>query len=310
MTNVNAAVLTDAIVDAIEIADMTPVREAVALEIRALLDTIGQQYIKVGTLLIEARQDFENQGEFLAWSLAEFGIKKAQCYNLMKIAKTFDGDKRFSTVSMRVMLALTEHAADESLMAKAAELAADGCLTTNALNELVSPAKPKKAAEAQEIAPAANEDAAPQNVPAETDDGDDLPWEGGERETSLNPALVAPYGVQTESEANPQPTAKEPENDRIAGLLGLIETLKETNQRLAEQLAAQSSERTAKKAAAPMLPHFKHKAFPVRLGLTDEEATKKTNVNKAKRELVKAGYGEGHEAWAFISEAVEALTKA
>ena len=58
-----------------------------------------------------------------------------------------------------------------------------------------------------------------------------------------------------------------------------------------------------------MLPQFKSSCFYARLGLSAEEATKKTAVNKARRELVKLGYGEGHEAWALISEAVEELTK-
>lgn len=306
MTNVNNAAAT--IETNVEIADMTPVRESVAFEIRSLLDNIGQSYLKVGTLLIEARQDFENQAEFLAWAAEEVGIKKAQCYNLMKIAKTFDADQRFNGVAMRVMLALAEHAGDDTIMSKAAELAADGDLSTATLAALVAPAKPKKPAE--ERHEAANETFkemyTAQGVPddnAPTNDGDDLPWDNTED------AQEAHSEAQSQPEATTQTTPKEPESDRIAGLLSLIETLKATNQQMAEELAAQRSERTAKKAAAPMLPHFKHKSFPVRLGLTEDEAAKKTNVNKAKRELVKAGYGEGHEAWAFINEAVEALTK-
>lgn len=306
MTTVNNAALNTEATDAV-IADMTPVREAVAFEIRTLLDNIGQSYLKVGALLIEARQDFENQAEFLAWALAEVGIKKAQVYKLMKVAKTFDGDKRFSGVAMRVMLALTEHVDDDALLEKAAELAADGSLDTPALNLLITPAKPQKPAVAPEVAPAANEETAPQTVPAETEgeEGDvlALPWEAEEATQS---APVTPQQEQAPANAV---APVEPESERLAGLLALVETLKATNERLAEQLAAQSSERTAKKSVAPMLPHFKHKCFAIRLGLTEEEASKKTAVNKAKRELVKAGYGEGHEAWAFISEAVEALTK-
>lgn len=294
----------------IEIIDMTPVRESVAMEIKELMDNIGDSYVRIGRLLCEARDDFDKQSDFLEWCNDEFGIKKAQCYNLMKVAKTFDGDKRFSGVAMRVMLALTEHAENESIIGKAAELAASGELTTSSLQALVTPAKPVKPGSGSEIGtPAANDtqplSPLPENPEVGIPDEVEMPWDDteatdGSRDVGLSPAMTAPYGVEP---------AKTDESERVTALLSLVEQLKSSNERMAEELAALRSTRESKKVSAPMLPHFKHKCMAVRLGLTDEEATVKAKVNKAKRELVKAGYGEGHEAWSYISEAVEVLTK-
>lgn len=297
--------------ETIEILDLTPVRESVALEIKELMDNIGDSYVRIGRLLCEAREDFDKQADFLEWCNTEFGIKKAQCYNLMKIAKTFDGDKRFSGVAMRVMLSLTEHAEDESLITKAAELAASGDLTTSSLQTLVSPVKPVKPASGPEIAaPAANDVQPLQSLPEDPEIGipDDvvMPWDDDEPTLEERELTVAPTPA-TPVAAEP---VKNEESERITALLSLIEQLKTSNERMAEELTSLRSSREAKKASAPMLPHFKHKCMAVRLGLTDEEASVKAKVNKAKRELVKAGYGEGHEAWPFISEAVETLTQA
>lgn len=298
MTTNNAATIENTVVE----TSLVPVRDAVCTEIKSLLETIGTSYIKIGSLLNEARPDFEKQADFLQWVNDEFSIKKAQTYNLMKVAQAFEDDKRFTGVAMRVMLALVDHVDNEEVMGKAAELAAEGDLSTATLNALIAPAKPAKAA----TAPQVEHETAPQTlqeVPA--DEG--TPWDEESEETQAAP--VAPQEAQ-EPTLTPAPVPqKDADSERVAGLLSLVETLKATNQALADEIAAMRSERTSKKAAAPMLPHFKHKSFPVRLGLTDEEASKKTAVNKAKRELVKAGYGEGHEAWTYIAEAVEALTK-
>lgn len=305
MTTVNNA----ATVESQEETKLVPVRVAVAAEIKELLESVGTSYIKVGALLNEARPDFEKQAEFLEWVNTEFGIKKAQTFKLMKVAKHFEEDTRFSGVAMRVLLTLTDYMEDEEIMSKAAELAANGALDTPALNLLIDPPKQEKPASAPEIAPADGL----QGVPAEhlgaIGDDSELPWEADENTDAPQSAPVAAQGTHGVTDMVAPANSKDADSERIAGLLSLLETLKLANQEMAAELAAMRSERASKKATAPMLPHFKHKCFAVRLGLTEDEASKKTNVNKAKRELVKLGYGEGHEAWSFISEAVEALTK-
>ena len=284
---------------------LVSVREAATAEIKAHLEAIGTSYLKVGSLLNELRGDFENQREFLAYVEAEFGIKKAQCYNLMNVARCFDGDDRFKGVAMRVMLALIPFADDGAIMDKAAELAANGELDTKAVNALVSPSKPVKAEASQsqaettkaaeKVAPAESEalQTVPQEVAPESDES--APWED--------------EPVTIEAAAPKLDNAENTENAAMASLLAQIKTLTEQLTAANDRIAELTSARETKKSAAPMLPQFKSSCFYARLGLSAEEATKKAAVNKARRELVKLGYGEGHEAWALISEAVEELTK-
>lgn len=285
------------------------VREAATAEIKQHLDNIGTSYIKVGACLNELRGDFEGQKDFLAYVESEFGIKKAQCYKLMSVARVFEGDERFKGVAMRVMLALIPFADENIIMEKAAELAANGKLDTNAVNALIEPKKEPKTetvqSKAEPVKPQENateaaesqETQAPQAVPpvSEPDNDESAPWEE-ESKTEV------PKAAPLDNTANT-------ENAAIAGLLAQIKALTEQLQAANDRIASLSSARESKKAAAPMLPQFKSSCFYARLGLSAEEATKKTAVNKARRELVKLGYGEGHEAWALISEAVEELTK-
>ncbi|MGL5515065.1 MAG: hypothetical protein ACRDBM_17775 [Sporomusa sp.] len=300
-----ATVNTAANTETTEEMIIVPVRESVALEIHALLDNIGASYLKVGALLNEARADFEAQKEFLAWAEAEFSIKKAQCYNLMNVARVFEGDDRFTGVAMRVMLALVPHADESAIMEQAATLATDGKLDTAAVNALTGkPATPKAnpvvAGIEQAKAAQASTEATTQPlqvVPEETT-GDDS---------------AAPF----DTDETPAPTAApakldnavNAENDRTAALLETIKQLNATIADMQAKLNERTSERETRKSAAPMLPQFKSKCMYARLGLSAEEAEKKTAVNKARRELVKLGYGEGHEAYALIAEAVEVLTK-
>lgn len=288
---------------------LVSVREAATAEIKQHLDNIGASYLRVGACLNELRGDFEGQKDFLAYVESEFGIKKAQCYKLMSVARVFEGDERFKGVAMRVMLALVPFADESIIMEKAAELAAAGKLDTNAVNALLEPKKEPKAETVQPKAGAvkpqenateaaeSQETQAPQVVPtaSEPEADEPAPWEEESKPE-------APKAAPLDNTANT-------ENAAIAGLLAQIKALTEQLQAANDRIASLSSERESKKAAAPMLPQFKSSCFYARLGLSAEEATKKTAVNKARRELVKLGYGEGHEAWALISEAVEELTK-
>ncbi|AUV59323.1 hypothetical protein CrRp3_cds1 [Citrobacter phage vB_CroP_CrRp3] len=288
---------------------LVSVREAATAEIKQHLDNIGTSYLRVGACLNELRGDFEGQKDFLAYVESEFGIKKAQCYKLMSVARVFEGDDRFKGVAMRVMLALVPFADENIIMEKAAELAADGKLDTNAVNALIEPkkepkaetvqskAEPVKSQENTTEAVESQEAQAPQAVPpvSEPDADESAPW--------------AEESKPEATKAAPLDNTANTENAAIAGLLAQIKTLTEQLQAANDRIASLSSARESKKAAAPMLPQFKSSCFYARLGLSAEEATKKTAVNKARRELVKLGYGEGHEAWPLISEAVEELTK-
>lgn len=292
------------------------VREAATAEIKRHLDNIGTSYIKVGACLNELRGDFEGQKEFLAYVEAEFGIKKAQCYKLMSVARVFEGDDRFKGVAMRVMLALVPFADENIIMEKAAELAAEGKLDTNAVNALIEPKKEPKAetvqSKAEPVKPQENASEEADKVQGHATFEDFILDKAKEALQSVPSEEAAPWEEGSKPEAPkaaPLDNTANTENAAMAGLLAQIKALTEQLQAANDRIAALTSARESKKAAAPMLPQFKSKCFYARLGLSAEEAEKKTAVNKARRELVKLGYGEGHEAWALISEAVEELTK-
>lgn len=277
---------------------LVTLRDNVAAEIKAHLDTVGTSYIKIGELLNEVRADFDKQSDFLSWVNDEIGIKKAQCYKLMNVARVFGEDDRFKGVAMRVMLALIPYVDDVGVMTMAASLAAEGNLNTATLNELIDPpAKPKaepveSQGEPKKVAEDAAQDA-PQALQSVPPAPEDVPFE------------VEPVQVKAE----PLDNAVNQDNAAMAALLDQLKRQNETIEALNKRIAELTSVRESKKSSAPMLPQFKSKCMYARLGLSAEEAEKKTAVNKAKRELVKLGYGEGHEAWPMISEAVDALTK-
>lgn len=294
----NAAVNTD-----VEDMVIVPVRESVAVEIHNLLDVIGKSYIEVGRLLSEAREDFEDAKSFLVWAEAEFAIKKAQCYNLMNVARVFGSDTRFEGAPMRAMLALIPMADDADVMDKAAALCDAGTLTLPAVNELLG--KPKNTVvslvnpDTKLVGDDCTEDKGEAFMDEANDSGQPSDW--GKTTTP-----VAPDVSGVEATHNPTSSIQD------ATTQSLLDQNKRLSEQLAEamnQIAALTSTRETKKATAPMLPQFKSKCLYARLGLSAEQSTSKSAISKARRELVKIGYGEGHEAWKAISEAVEKLTE-
>ncbi|ANU80089.1 hypothetical protein [Proteus phage PM 116] len=273
-------------------------RDEIRNEVNALLDNIGASYLRIGELLNEARSDFDNQRDFLSWVENEFSIKKSQCFNLMKVSLHFKDNESFQKVSMRVLLALIPYMDDNDIMRRAEVLALRGDLTTNSLNIILG--KPETKVKETQAEPEKTQEkpAQLQSVPQEeAKEENKIPFE-----PDVEEKVSEPKAQPIESQDNVDNTA-------MKALLEQIKTLTEQNRELQERIISLSSVRETKKATAPMLPQFKSSCMYARLGLSAEEATKKTAVNKAKRELVKLGYGEGHEAWDFIKEAVEDLLK-
>lgn len=290
----NAAVNTAE--DNVEEMTIIPVRVSVAAEIHAILDDIGSAYMKIGSLLAEAREDFEDQKAFLSWAEAEFSIKKAQVYKLMSVAKFFGDDKRFEGVAMRVMLALVPMADEAEVMEKAAALAEAGTLTTPAVNELLG----KPATNVVKLVEGKQEDELVEAGYTE---------DQAQVIIAASPAPVAPVAPDVpEVEATPNPAPVSMQDATTQALLDQNKRLSEQLAEAMERIAALTSTRETKKATAPMLPQFKSKCLYARLGLSAEQANSKSAISKARRELVKIGYGEGHEAWSAINEAVEKLT--
>lgn len=266
-------------------------REELTLVIRNGLDAIQENSMIVGKALCDVREDFENSSLFLSWVQEEFQLGKAWTYKLMSIYSKFGACPVLSKVSNRVLATLTQYIDDKRVMDEAYALAEVGELNTNSLKVILNPIK-VAAADKPELAP----------VPASQAEQDDKPpFDYGDETT---PQTVPDVVTVVHDEVITTTT------DREAALLSQIAILNRTIDQLAEQLQVRTSERESKKASAPMLPQFKSKCLYARLGLSLEQSQTPSAVTKARRELVKLGYGEGHEAWALIEEAVNGLLEA
>lgn len=300
--------MTTATIENVEILDTTPVRDQVAAEIITLLDNIGTNYLKIGALLAEGKEDFDNQKDFLEWADDTFGIKKAQCYNLMNISRVFSSRKEFSGVAMRVLLQLVPFADDGELMDKAADLAAVGELDTAACNQLLG--KPAKGAVSPALAAVKQALAAQQATQEADSQAREITQPAPTSAPQAESSSVAPFDTEEAAAPAPAPTVAPSIPDAInEGLLAELKKLREDNAAMHARILELTATRETKKASAPMLPQFKSKCMYARLGLSVEQSMSLAAVNKAKRELVKLGYGEGHEAWPLIQEAVGALNK-
>ena len=63
----------------------------------------------------------------------------------------------------------------------------------------------------------------------------------------------------------------------------------------------------SKASNAPTLPQFKSKCTYAVLGLSQEQAEKPAAIKKAFREIIKCGYGDGHEAFDLLTQAKDKL---
>lgn len=262
-------------------AQATNRMDEIANEIGQRLDNIQSESLAVGALLIEAKQEFEEvgkkQSDFLSWCSLHFAIGKAQVYKLIKVSLFFGEDERFKGVSMRVLYALASSATEEQLE-RAADFAANGSLTTAIVNQLLNP---------EPVAPKAPTPAAP------TDE------EQAKQAAELQATLDAI------PEATAAPAAPAADAGLMAQISELTAALSAANEMIKSLQAAKVTSKAA--VAAPFLPQFRS-AYPYAvLGLAVEQAGKVTVVKKAFRELIKCGYGEGHEAFNALVAAKDAL---
>ncbi|UOW66359.1 hypothetical protein vBAspATola_16 [Aeromonas phage vB_AspA_Tola] len=255
-------------------------------ELSQAIAAVGKAHLKVGTLLLEARDACESQAEFLEWSFDKFCIKKAWAFKLMKVAKVFSGEEWASTAPS--VLYTLQAQADEQQLEQARELAKAGKLDAKALQSLLGVPEPVKStnalAQVEEL------------PPFDTGAGD------------ISPRLPA-----TQSEATPAngPKALPVVNVSDSAPSELLERLGELTKALAEA-QAKIAELTAprlQRGAAPMLPQFRSSCMATRLGLSKEEAEDSSKVKVAFRDWVKLGYGRGHEAFELIEEATKCMAQ-
>ena len=98
------------------------------------LSAVAGSALRVGGLLVLAREHHKSQAAFLEWADANVGIKKAQAYRLIKVHQVFGEDARFQGVAMRVLNMLA--GAPVEVLEKAAALQLAGKLGSSAAETL------------------------------------------------------------------------------------------------------------------------------------------------------------------------------
>lgn len=279
---------------------ITRIQEITAA-IKLKLDNIQSETQEVGALLKEVLEEFKaqgkNQADFLDYCKGEFAIGKAQAYKLIAIFETFGEDSRFKGVSMRVLYTLSSTATKEQVD-RAAEFAATGSLTTSIVNELLNPTPLKV------------------ETPTPTTEGGGVSEETQNRLADIQAALDAQNAEAEKALRLKTEQVKDADSASMQSLQASLDSQSETIKALTEelgkanQLIKELSAPSRAKASAPYLPQFNHACPNVVLGLSEAEGQQVTKVKKAFRELIKCGYGEGHEAFSQLTAAKDALLAA
>lgn len=273
--------------------------DEIILEINEKLDIIQKESVSVGRLLIEAKEEMTGNGkkyaDFIEWCGLQFNIGKAQASKLMKVATVFDDDERFKGVAMRVLYALAVNATPEQ-MERAAEFASNGTLNSAVVNQLLNPAPVvQKEPEAPNTTPEADKEA--EQAIAEAINN------VSQRETStVEEQMKTHDAVQEGYEGALSDAEKE-------GLTNEIQELRKALEAANDLIKSMQAEKTQHNSSKdmPMLPQFTNACPYAVLGLGQVEAKQITKVKKAFRELIKCGYGKGHEAFELLTKAKDQL---
>jgi len=267
-------------------------------EIKDSVSLAAGALLKVGHLLNEAREEFNNAKEFLAWADDVFEFKKTFVYRLMSVASAFGENDPLSGESIAVLHKLAGMPEEVKAAAREASEEGAGSLTAKAVqglqDRLASSAEPDapeagQAHTQQDNASHSEAQAAPVAFSEDVDTG--APWD-------TSACSEAPSG----SGLAEVPADSAEELKRLTGII----------QELQAELAAIRQEGKGKKSqgAAPYLPQFDSGCLYARLGLSAEESMDAAKVRTAFRMLVKAGYNSQHEAHGSLLEAFNTLSKA
>ncbi|QZI86106.1 hypothetical protein PODOV006v2_p0012 [Vibrio phage 15E36.1] len=269
--------------------------DEIVVEINNKLDVIQKESVSVGKLLIEAKLDMTENGkkysDFIEWCGLNFNIGKAQASKLMKVATVFEDDERFNGVAMRVLYSLSCNATPEQ-MDRAADFAASGTLNSAVLNQLLNPvAVVQKEPEA----------------PAQTPEADEKAQKAIEEAINNVQERAEPQDFDAEEVSQSETsTLDDAEKEGLTSeIQELRKALTAANELIKNLQGEKVQHNTAKEM--PMLPQFKNACPYAVLGLGQLEAKKITVVKKAFRELIKCGYGKGHEAFELLTKAKDAL---
>ncbi len=257
--------------------------DEIVQEVRAAQESIASAAIRIGALLIEARDEFESQSEFLKWAKENVGYGKTMAFRLMKLHRELGDTEAVSDMSLIALHTLTgideESKAKVVDMAQARKEAGESAPTADEVKAV--------AAESAPSTPVDNDEEAGDGIASAA--GEPAPW-----------AADAPQASKPDDAPAPMPAST---GEDVQALYDLIETLRAE---LAE--ARKGAADKGGKSKAPMLPQFRNDCYAARLGLSEAQAADPAKVKRALRDLVRAGYNSQHEAYAALAEAADALT--
>lgn len=273
--------------------------DEIVLEINEKLDIIQKESVSVGKLLIEAKEEMTGNGkkyaDFIEWCGLQFNIGKAQASKLMKVATVFEDDERFKGVAMRVLYALAVNATPEQ-MDRAAEFAANGTLNSAVVNQLLNPAP------VVQKEPEAPEQSDKENSEAQKAIEDAINNVSQRETPTVDEQMKANDALQESDTGSLSDAEKE-------GLTSEIQELRKALEAANDLIKSMRAEKTQHNSSKdmPMLPQFTNACPYAVLGLGQVEAKQVTKVKKAFRELIKCGYGKGHEAFELLTKAKDQL---
>ncbi|WYM31542.1 hypothetical protein VL73_60 [Erwinia phage VL73] len=274
-------------------ADSLTELESLKVAIELTIQSASSSIFELGNLLIKAREACEDQKEFLDWTEANFNIKKAWAFKLMKVSQTFSGEP-WNKVAPSVLYTLSSQATDEQ-MEEARKLAEVNKLDSKALKQLLAPTLPPVKPVVVDSGAVQQEASKSVQQALATTLINDIHVDGVE---STGPIVqpVAPPAVSLTVD-NTELQAK------------LSEALS-TIQQLSARIEELTQPRLRTSSDMPMLPQFSSPCLYARLGLASEDAGDKAKILEAFRALCKAGYGRAHEAFQLIDEARHELIHA
>ena len=287
-----------ALLDELE-PEQAPVTELERLEgqIHSEVVNVANGYFNLGTLLKQAKEQFDKSHEFLAWADEKFGFKKAYVYRLMQVATKFD-DPIWHNTPMRNLFTLAQQGTEDDIE-NARQLLENGNeLNIANLSILLNGAgssKPENDKAADSEASAAALQQAAQSVTAAI-------MNDAVQDVAPKIPGAAPVAAQApETPQQPAAAAESPADSKLAEQLEIaLGQIAELTQRLAEA----TKPKLRDPSEIPVLRQFKSSCYRTRLGLSEEEAGDKATILEAFKEFCKAGYGRQHqEAFALIDEA-------
>lgn len=285
--------------------EMVTELERIKSEITVTIQSVGSGTFKLGTLLVQAQEEFDKAADFLLWVDENFGIKKAWCYRLMKVAKQFTAPV-WSGVAIDVLYKLSQQAEPEQLE-EAMKLAEAGKLDHSSIKSVLKEAAPVIRE------PVANKNAASAEVVTA---GAAVVFDTGAGTTDVKLTNYLPVHSKDMPPAEPPADLVGVSDsqvflNKISQLTDTLNDMQRRNDELQSQLMELSKPKLNQPATvAPMLRQFNSTSNAVKLGLSEEETKDKAAILDAFRCLCKAGYGRQHEAYAIIDAARHELCAA